>query len=133
MTLTFIERENDEYCSWRDVYETKEEMYEDFLCEAEYIIKDLILYNGNFYERNLKKYGVDGFTNSDIWKNIWLDLLKDFCENSFPVGGLDFLPLNYYDPMVIEVWNKAGNKAAKPIFESFYNNIIKKKEEKEND
>ena len=42
MTLTFIERENDEYCSWRDVYETKEEMYDDFLCEAEYIIKDLI-------------------------------------------------------------------------------------------
>ena len=93
MTLTFIERENDEYCSWRDVYETKEEMYDDFLCEAEYIIKDLILYNGNFYERNLKKYGVDGFTNSDIWKSIWLDLLKDLCENTFPVGGPDFFTI----------------------------------------
>jgi len=117
---------------WTDFYDIKEEMYEDFLCEAEYIIKDLILYNGDFYERNLKEYGIEGFINSDVWKDIWFELLVDFCENSFPIGGPNFLPLNYSDPVVIEVWTEAGNKAAKAIFESFYNNIIKKKEEKEN-
>ena len=123
---------NIDFSSWTDFYNIKEEMYEDFLCEAEYIIKDFVIYNGELYKVNLKKYGVDGFINSDIWKNIWLDLLKDFCENTFPIGGPDFLPLNYYDPVVIEVWNKAGNEAAKNIFGNFYDHFIKEEKEKEN-
>lgn len=120
---------------WSDVYYTKEDMEEDFLTDIDFFIKDYIMWNGTeFFEKNLKKYGVEGFVNSDIWKDAWLSFLEKFCKDNFyfEVGNKYFIPLDHNDPVVIEVWNKAGNEAAKNIFGNFYDHFIKEEKEKEN-
>ena len=119
---------------WLDVYYTKEDMEEDFLTDIDFFIKDYIMWNGTeFFEKNLKKYGVEGFVNSDIWKDTWLSFLEKFCKDNFyfEVGNKYFIPLDHNDPVVIEVWNDLGNKVAKNVFEDFCHSISCKEESKD--
>lgn len=120
MTLTFIENENDEYCSWRDIYETKEAMYDDFKDDAGIYAAEFWGISGNWKIRDdAVEFGVDYVLKDASWITYWESALKDYCKNILCYITPNHEMIDYDDKELKEVWDNLGETVAKETLEKF--------------
>lgn len=118
MSITFIERENDNFCSWTCLYKTKEDMYNDLKWDAEAYTIDFWKDDLNWKLRDYAfEYGVDSLLKDATWIMYWEKSLEDLCKNILCHITPNNEIIDYDDKELNEVWDKLGETIAKETFE----------------
>ena len=122
MSITFIERKNDNYCSWTCLYKTKEEMYDDFKEDAEIYAAEFWEVDGNWKSRDdAVEFGVDHLLESVRWITYWERSLEDYCKNVLCYVTPNHEMIDYDDKELKEVWDNLGETVAKETLKKFIN------------
>jgi len=118
MSFTFIEKDNDTYCTWMDIYDSKEEMFDDLKFDAESYAMEFWKIDGNWKLRDYAlEYGVNSFLKDATWIMYWEKSLEDLCKNVLCYITPNNEMIDYDDKELNEVWNKLGETIAKETIE----------------